>query len=207
MFVSYRILLKGALRDRISLFYAVVFPIGLILGLGAAFPTPDYRGHLLPGAVALSLLFFSCSGVAFESLAQRNRGVYKLLRATPYRTVTFVTCLTSARATVALLSGLLVATVGTLAYGLRLTPQAVLLALPLLALATLCFTFIGLAASSFAQSEGQVAMLTNVVTLPMVFGSEAFYSLTGAPGWLRALNTTLPFGHLLDGLRPASAGN
>jgi len=205
--IPFRTLLQGALRDRISLFYSVIFPIGLLLGLGVAFPASEYRRQLLAGTLAISALFFSASGIAFESLAQRNRGVYKLLRATPYSRFAFVTNLTAARGVVALLSCALVATVGALAFGISLAWQAALLLAPVLALGTLCFTFLGLTVGNLAQNEGQAAMLNNIVTLPMVFGSEALYSLGGAPAWITQVSQALPFEHLIDGIRSAMAAD
>jgi ABC-2 type transport system permease protein len=203
MLIPFRTLLRGALRDRLSLFYATLFPIALLIGLGIAFPSPDYRRSLLAGMLALSTLFFSNTGIAFESLAQRNRGVYKLLRATPYRTLAFVTNLTAARGVIALLSCALVALVGALIFGVPFTWQTALLLAPVLALGTLCFTFLGLTVGNLAQNEGQVAMLNNLVTLPMVFASEAFYSLSGAPDWLQLVSRGLPFGYVIDGVRAA----
>jgi len=205
--IPFRTLLRGALRDRISLFYSVVFPIGLLIGLGIVFPASEYRRHLLAGTLAISALFFSASGIAFESLAQRNRGVYKLLRATPYSRLAFVTNLTAARGVVALLSCALVATVGVLAFGISLTWQDALLLAPVLALGTLCFTFLGLTIGNLAQNEGQTAMLNNIVTVPMVFGSQALYSLGGAPDWLKQLSQALPLEHLIDGVRAAMTGD
>ncbi len=82
MLTTFRTLLRGALRDRISLFFAIVFPIGILLVLGFVFLAPGYRRQLLAGMLAVSALFFSLNGIAFESLFQRNSGVYKLLRAT-----------------------------------------------------------------------------------------------------------------------------
>jgi ABC-2 type transport system permease protein len=205
--VPFRALLKGALRDRISLFYSVLFPIGLLLGLGIAFPASEYRRQLLAGALAISTLFFSASGIAFEALAQRNRGVYKLLRATPYSRVAFVTNLTAARGVVAHLGCALVAAAGSLVFGIGLTGRDALLLAPVLALGTLCFTFLGLTVGNLAQNEGQAAMLNNIITLPMVFASEAFYGLGGAPAWLRQVSQALPLGHLIDGIRAAMAGN
>lgn len=107
-------LLRGALRDRISLFYAVVIPDALLLILGTLFPSPSYRQQLIAGTVAIS---------------------------------------------------------------------------------------------NFAQNEGQVSMLTNLVTMPMIFASEAFYRLDGAPAWVRLLDRALPFGHLIDGARAGLAGD
>jgi ABC-2 type transport system permease protein len=207
MLTTFRTLLRGALRDRTSLFFAIVFPIGFLLVLGFVFPDPSYRRQLLVGMLAISTLFFSLNGIAFESLFQRNSGVYKLLRATPYRTITFVTNLTASRGVVALLSCTLVAIVGVLTFGISLSWQSALLLLPILLLGTLCFTFLGLTISNLVQNENQVAMLNNIVTLPMIFSSATFYSLSNAPVWVRTIGHVLPFSYLVDGEHAALAEN
>jgi ABC-2 type transport system permease protein len=207
MFIPFRTLLKGALRDRTSLFYATLLPIALLVGLGVAFPAPAYREHLLAGLLAISTLFFSGSGIAFESLYERNQGVYKLLRATPYRMAAFVANLTAARGVVALASCTLVALAGMLIFQIPLTWQGALLLLPVLTLGTLCFTFLGMLVSNLAQNENQVAMLNNILSLPMVFGSQAFYSLASAPVWLKLLDRALPLGYLIEGIRAAMQGD
>ena len=91
---------RGFARSHIAVL-CVVFPIGFLLVLGFVFPDPGYRRQLLAGMLAVSTLFFSLNGIAFESLYQRNSGVYKLLRATPYRTITFIMNLTASRSIVA----------------------------------------------------------------------------------------------------------
>jgi ABC-2 type transport system permease protein len=207
VFIPFRTLLRGALRDRVSLAWAVGFSLALLLALGFAFPTPGYRRQLLVGMLALSVMFFSLYGIAFESLAQRNQGVYKLLRATPYRTLAFVVNLMLARGVVALLSSVIVAVVGVLAFQLAITSTAALLLAPVLALATLGFTGIGLTIGNLSQNETQVAGLNNLVTLPMIFASEAFYSLTAAPAWVHTLSRVLPLSHVLDGVRAALVGS
>ena len=178
-----------------------------MLVLGFVFPDPGYRRQLLAGMLAVSTLFFSLNGIAFESLNQRNSGVYKLLRATPYRTITFITNLTASRSIVALLSCVLVIVVGVLVFGIAVSWQSVLLLLPGLVLGTLCFTFLGLTISNLVQNENQVAMLNNIVTLPMIFSSATFYSLSNAPAWVKAIGHVFPFSYLLDGEHAAFAGN
>ena len=157
--------------------------------------------------LAVSTLFFSLNGIAFESLYQRNSGVYKLLRATPYRTITFITNLTASRSIVALLSCVLVIVVGMLVFGIAVSWQSVVLLVPGLVLGTLCFTFLGLTISNLVQNENQVAMLNNIVTLPMIFSSATFYSLSNAPAWVKAIGHVFPFSYLLDGEHAAFAGN
>jgi ABC-2 type transport system permease protein len=204
---TFRTLVKGAFRDRISLFFAIVFPIACLLILGLVFPDPHYRRQLLAGMLAVSTLFFSLNGIAFESLFQRNSGVYKLLRTTPYRTITFIANLTASRGIVALLSCLLVAIVGAIAFGIALSWQSALLLLPVMVLGTLCFTLLGLTISNLAQNENQVAMLNNIVTLPMIFTSATFYSLSIAPAWVETIGHALPFSYLIDAEHAALAGN
>ncbi len=207
MLTTFRTLLRGALRDRISLFFAIVFPIACLLILGFVFPDPGYRRQLLAGMLAVSTLFFSLNGIAFESLFQRNSGVYKLLRATPYHTITFIANLTASRGIVALLSCMFVAIVGVLTFGIALSWQSALLLLPIMVLGTLCFTLLGLTISNLAQNENQVAMLNNIVTLPMIFTSATFYSLSAAPAWVQTIGHVLPFSYLIDGEHAALAGN
>jgi ABC-2 type transport system permease protein len=207
MLTTFRTLLRGALRDRISLFFAIVFPVGILLVLGFVFPAPGYRRQLLAGMLAVSVLFFSLNGIAFESLFQRNSGVYKLLRATPYKSITFITNLTASRGVVALLSCALVAIAGVLIFGIALSWQSVLLLLPVMVLGILCFTFLGLTISNLVQNENQVAMLNNIVTLPMIFTSATFYSLSNAPSWVTTIGHVLPFSYLIDAAHAAFAGN
>jgi ABC-2 type transport system permease protein len=207
MWITFRTLFKGTLRDRISLFWAVVFPIVFLVVLGSIFPTPAYRSQLLTGMLGLSVLFFGLSGIAFESLSQRTSGVYKLLRATPYRTLTFVTNLTAARGAVALLSCVVVAVVGVLIFGIQIHWVSLVLILPILVLGTLCFTFLGLTISNLSQNVNQVSIFSNIVLLPMMFGSATFYSLSTAPEWVRTLSHLLPLSYLLDAVRAALAGD
>lgn len=207
MLITFRILLKGAVRDRTSLFFAIVFPVAFLLILGFVFPSAEYRRQLLAGMLAVSVFFFSMHGIAFESLAQRNSGIYKLLRATPYHTTAFVTNLTAARSLVALLSSVIVALVGVLVLNIHLSWQSMLLLTPILTVGTCCFTFLGLTISNLVQNENQVAMLNNIIGLPMLFGSETFYSLSAAPAWVRTINQAFPLRFVIDGEHAALAGN
>jgi ABC-2 type transport system permease protein len=207
MLITFLNLLRGAMRDRISLFFAIVFPIAALLVLGFVFPSPEYRRQLMAGMLAVSVLFFSLSGIAFESLFERNSGVYKLLRATPYKTIAFITNLTASRGVVALLSCTLVAMVGILTFGIALTWLSVFLLIPVLMSGILCFTFLGLTISNLVQNENQVAMLNNIVTLPIIFTSATFYSLSNAPSWITTIGRLLPFNYLIDAEHSAFAGN
>jgi ABC-2 type transport system permease protein len=207
MFTTFTILVRGTFRDRISLFWAIIFPIVFLLVLGFIFPTTAYRQQLLAGMLAVSVLFFGLTGIAFEALFQRSSGVYKLLRATPYHTLSFVANLTAARGLVALLSCVIVVITAIIALNIHLSALSLLLLLPILALGALCFTFLGLVISNLSDNVNQVSLFNNIVTLPMIFASETFYSLSTTPTWLKILSRLLPLSYVLDAEHAALAGN
>jgi ABC-2 type transport system permease protein len=176
-------LLIASLKDRISLGYALIFPIGLLIGLGIAFPEPAYRQQLLGSMLVLSNLFFAI-GTAHEVLSQRSQGVYKLLRVTPFSTASFVVSLVAARTVVTLLTSAVVLVSGLVVFGLSVPVGGLLLTLPV-----------------------QVTGLSNLITFPMLFCSEAFYSLSGAPTWVQVTAKVLPMSYLIDATHAALAGD
>jgi len=201
----FRMMLVASLKDRISLFYALLFPILLMAGLGYYFNSPDYHERLFIGVLALSTLFWAVQGVAFQVYEQRNRGVYKLLRLTPFPTVSFVFALTLARALLGLCINGIISLVCAPLFGLSFPLLGVLPLLAMLTVGLLCFTCLGFLVVNFARNEGQINMLSNLLQIPMVFGSEAFYSLSAAPQWLVAAGRCTPFPYFVEGLRAAAA--
>jgi ABC-2 type transport system permease protein len=199
----FRALLAGALRDRTS----AAAPLALLFGLGALFPDPEYRQLVWVGALAFGVLSFAMSGTGFQVMSQRTRGVYKLLCVSPFPTLTFIGAVVAARGlgTLASAAALIVAAValGTA----QLSVSSVLLAIPVLVLGVACFSALGVALGNLGNDEIQVAMVNNLFLLPRVFGAEMFYSLSGAPEWVRVLSRALPVSHFLDALRAAALGN
>ena len=205
MGVVFRVLLAGAVCDRISLFWSIAAPVVLLLGLGSLFPQEEYRRNFVLGLLAFGSMGFALSGTGFEVMRQRSRGVYKLLRATPFRLSAFVVALAGARGLVALASVLIVAGAGCVVYGLDWSAAGCALLLPALLLGTACFLFLGFLLGNLGQNENQVAMYNNLFLLPQIFGSEMFYSLAGAPEWVRAASRLMPASHFVDALHAAAA--
>jgi len=200
----FRMMLVTSLKDKITLFYALVFPILLMAGLGYYFDSPEYRERLLVGVIALSTLFWSVQGVAFQVYQQRNKGVYKLLKLTPFPTVSFVLALTLSRTLLGLCINAIILLIGAPMFGIALTFSGVIQLLAMLLSGMLCFTCLGFLVVNFARHEGQINMLSNLLQIPMVFGSEAFYSLSAAPEWLARVGKCLPFAYFVEGLQAAA---
>jgi len=96
MMTIFRIFLKNAVRDGYLLFWSILLPLGMLIGLGLYFNTPEYHVRLLAGVIGTSALFWALETTVFYILKQRNRGVYKLLRVTPMKIFSFIIALTLA---------------------------------------------------------------------------------------------------------------
>lgn len=207
MWVTWHALVRGALRDRVSLFWSVAAPLALLFGLGSLLPEPDYRRRLVLGLMAFGAMGFALSGTGFEVMRQRTRGVYKLLRATPAPIPVFIAALAGARGLVTLLSALVMAGAGAALYGLHWTGWSVLMGLLVLFTGTACFIVMGFLLGNLGDNETQVAMYNNLFLLPQVLASEMFYSLAQAPQWVRLFSRLMPASHLLDALQAAASGS
>ncbi|CAM3002802.1 ABC transporter permease [Paenibacillus sediminis] len=202
----FRSMLITSLRDPITLFYSILFPIGLLIGLGLYFDSPDYQFRLLTGVLALSTLFWGVSGIAFQVHQQRNRGVYKLLRLTPFPAISFILTMTLVRTLLGLMINAIVFVTGVLVFDIEAELTTILLLLLNLAAGTLCMTAFGFFISNLARNEGQINMISNLFYIPMVFGTDMFYSLQGAPHWLKTAGQCFPLGYLVKGLRASFTG-
>ncbi|MBU5443721.1 ABC transporter permease [Paenibacillus sp. MSJ-34] len=201
-----RAMFVSSLKDKISLFYAVLFPLALLIGLGLYFDTPEYRFRLLTGVVVLSSLFWSVQGIAFQVHWQRNRGVYKLLKLTPFPTVSFILTMVLVRTALGVAINGIVMLAGMIGFGIAMPLGGIVPFLLILTLGMLCFTAMGFLLSNLARNEAQINMISNLIYIPMLFGTETFYSLQHAPQWIATAGNLFPLTYMVQGLRASFAG-
>jgi len=197
----FRSMIVTSLRDRISLFYSILFPTALLIGLGLYFNSPEYRFNLLTGTVLLSMLFWSVQGTAFQVYQQRSRGVYKLLKVTPLSNLSFILNVTLARTVLGLIINGIILAIGMIAYGVSIPLTNLVILGFMLTLGTLCFTAMGFFVTNLASNEAQINMFSNLIYIPMLFGSEIFYSLHYAPQWIKTAGNLFPLTYLVQGVR------
>ena len=195
-----------SLRDKISVNYALLFPIALMIGLGLYFNQGEIPARIITGVTAISTIFWGMQGIAFQVHLQRNKGVYKMLKLTPMPTLSFISIMIFARTVIGVAINMSVWFVGVLFFKIDFSVLTVLLTLLLVLVGTLCFTSIGFLIANFAKNEAQISILSNLIQMPMVLTSEAFYSLSNAPGWIQAVGQILPFEYFVSGLRGVITG-
>lgn len=208
--------LTGLRRDLLAVFFAVLFPVLLLVLFPTAFGGGQLRGlplsqYLLPAMMTYAVAL--CGYVNLpEGVAQaRAQGVLKRLRGSPlpfgwYVIGRIVSVVLVATLAVVLLGAVAVSTLGVTIDAGRLPAIgfAVLLGV-------LCFSALGLAVAALLPSARSLTAVTLGSLLPLCFVSEVFVAgEQPLPGWLAAIGDVFPLKHLLQAMltatNPAGAG-
>jgi ABC-2 type transport system permease protein len=198
-----RTMLAGIFRDIHTLIWTIVFPVAMLIGLGLYMDDPAFSERITTGVLTTNVLFGAAMVTAFQVMAQRNRGVYKLLRVTPFSTAKFIAAMTGARTVLTLMVSACIVIMAVLFLGVKIHSEGLLLMLVILLIGTVCFTAVGFLAANLARDESNVNMISNLISFPMLFTSEAFYSLKNSPEWVQTIGQLLPFHYFVKAMSAA----
>lgn len=207
MAIIFRLVLKSALRDPYLLFWSILLPVGGTLALGYFVDLSDYPMRIATGMMAMAVLFYALTTTIYAVLAQRRRGVYRLLRITPMPLWQYICSVSGAWTLIALVCAWLVWGAGSLMFQLPFAWGSFGLLTLTVLVAALGYVFASFFVSSLCRSEAHASMISNFILLPLLFGSEAFYSLHHAPYWIQTVSRLNPFQWFVDGLRSSLEGN
>ena len=177
--------MKSALRDPFLLIWSLILPIGCSIGLGYFINSQDYPLRIMTGMIATSILFYALVTTAYTIMAHRRRGVYNLLQVTPMKLWQYIVSLSGAWTLIAVISGAVVMAVCSIVFAPAVSLGSILLMLPVLSLSAIGFVLLSFFISSFAKNEGQMSIITNILIMPMLFCSNAFYALDKAPSFIQ----------------------
>lgn len=159
-----------------------------------------YVDWLIPGLLAMNMMWSALYGVGYVLVRYRKNGVLKRLRATPLNAVEFLAAQVASRL-------LLVLTVSTLVYagtdalvGFAMFGSYLNLLL-VFALGATSLIGIGLVVASRLATEEMADGLLNLISWPMMFLSGIWFSLEGMHPWVLALARLFPLTHVTDAAR------
>ncbi len=193
---------KSASRDPFLLLWSIILPMGGSIGLGIFIKSPEYPERILT-VMAISILFYAFTTTSFAILTQRRRGVYNLLRVTPMPLWKYVCSMSGAWTSISFLCAMLVILSGIFALKLSVPVQSFLAVIPVLIFAALSYVFFSFFIASLSRTENNVSMLTNIITMPLLLSSSAFYSLNNTPEFIQIINRFNPFQWFVNALRSA----
>ena len=159
-----------------------------------------YVDWVMPGVLAMNMMFACLFGVGYVIVRYRKNGVLKRLKATPLTAVEFLSAQVASR--LWLIMGItIVVFIGTHIF-LKFTMHGNYLSLLLLfVLGAASLISMGLIVAARTASEELAGGILNLLTWPMMLLSGVWFSMEGAHPYLQKLALLLPLTHIIDGAR------
>ncbi|MCL7489507.1 MAG: ABC transporter permease [Desulfobulbaceae bacterium] len=191
---------KGYIVER--LFQAGLIPEGEAQGERVEVQGTQIRyiDWLFPGILAMNMMFSSLWGVGYIIVRYRKNGVLKRLKATPLTAFEYLTAQALSRIFLLMFTLVVVWIGADLLFSFRVAGSYLDLFI-VFAFGSLSLTSIGLLLAARGISEEFTSGALNFIAWPMMFLSEVWFSLEGAPQWVRTFSQILPLTHLLKAAR------
>lgn len=159
-----------------------------------------YLDWLFPGIIGMNMMFSALYGVGYVVVRYRKNGVLKRLKATPLTPFEYLSAQMLSRLFVLIFSIAVLWAGCDFIFGFEVEGSYLDLFIMFLS-GSLSLIALGLVIASRGTSEEFTNGLLNFITWPMMFLSEVWFSIEGAPRWVRLVAETLPLTHLLRGVR------
>ncbi len=159
-----------------------------------------YVEWLLPGILGTNIMFSALFGVGYVVVRYRKNGMLKRLSVTPLRPFEFLTAQVISRMFLLLATTSFVIVGCMLIFGLKVHGSYLSLIF-VFAVGGFCLVSFGLIIASRGSSEEFTSGLLNLITWPMMFLSEVWFSLEGANPWVQKLSKLFPLTHVIDAAR------
>ncbi len=159
-----------------------------------------YIEWLLPGILAMNMMFSALWGVGFVIVRYRKNGALKRLKATPLTALEFLSAQMFSRIFLLMFTVCIVWLGADLIFQIQVQGSYLLLLL-LFFLGGLNLCAIGLILAARGTSEEFTSGILNFISWPMMFLSEVWFSLDGSPSWVQTLSRFFPLTHLLKAAR------
>lgn len=159
-----------------------------------------YIDWLFPGVLGMNMMFSALYGVGWVVVRYRKNGVLKRLKATPLTAFEYLSAQLLSRIFLLMFTLVIIWLGCDLILDFKIYGRLCDLFIIFLA-GSACMTALGLVIASRGTSEEFANGLLNFICWPMMFLSEVWFSIEGAPGWLKALAKVFPLTHLLTAAR------
>lgn len=165
-----------------------------------------YKAFLVPGVLAQSVLFVAIfSGMAI--IWERDLGItQRILVAPASRSAVILGKAASAGMRAVIQVAVVLAVVAAIRIPLEWSVGSVLGSLLAVLLGATMLSAFSMVIASLVRSREQFMGLGQLVTLPLLFASNALYTVSIMPGWLQAVAKVNPLTYLVELLRQLLVG-
>jgi ABC-2 type transport system permease protein len=195
-------------RNPAAAFFTFVFPLmfmvifNVLIGRGNS----EASRFFTPAIVVFVGITATYTNLAMSVTMARDEGILKRMRGTPLPAWAYLAGRIGHAIVIALLLVVIVAAFGAIFYGVAVpwTHLPELLLTLVLGAATFCA--LGLALTAFVPNADAAPAVVNATILPLLFISNVFIRLDGAPAWIDAISSFFPVRHFADAMLDVYAG-
>jgi len=159
-----------------------------------------YLDWLFPGILAMNMMFSALWGVGYVVVRYRKNGVLKRLKVTPLSAFEYLSAQALSRIFLLMFTLVVVWLGCDFIFSFTVLGSYMNLAL-IFFLGSTSLTALGLVLASRGTSEEFTTGILNFISWPMMFLSEVWFSLEGAPQWVKAVSRIFPLTHILTAVR------
>jgi ABC-2 type transport system permease protein len=198
--------LKEFFRQRESVVFTLVFPVVLLLALGAVLDYDldgvDFPQYFMAGVITAGIVGASLQNMAIHIAGERSDGTLKSLAGTPMPASAYFFGKVAQVLAVAAATTALLLLVGVLVYGVQLPSGTEWLTfLWVSVLGAAACTLLGIVVSTFARNGRSASATVTPIALVLEFVSGVFIPFDQVPGWLQDVASVFPVKWLAQGLR------
>lgn len=159
-----------------------------------------YVDWLVPGLLAMNMMFSALYGVGYVIVRYRKNGVLKRLKATPLTAFEFLAAQVTSRLWLTLMATILVFVGTDFFIDFRMFGSYLDLFV-VFVLGAISLISLGMIVAARTASEELAEGLVNLISWPMVFLSGVWFSLEGIHPFLQKLAFIFPLTHLIESAR------
>jgi len=206
-------------RNPAAVFFTVLFPLIFLIGIDAVSGdrTISVRGSIevttyyVPAVITLAVISATLVSLAHSLTRDRESGVLKRLRGTPLPGWVYITGRLGTSIAISMVMAILVAAVGSLAFGVAIPDTTVPALILTLAIGAAAFACLGFALTTFIPNQEAAPAITQAVVLPLYFVSGVFVPESEIPEGVLQIADLFPvrplFEAFLAGFDPATTGS
>lgn len=156
--------------------------------------------YITPGLLGWALASAGMFGASTTLVTWRTKGILQRLRLSPVPIRTVFMARVAVNLVIALAQTAIFLLVARMPFfGLKLAHYW-WMSIPTVLAGVLAFLAIGMLIGGWAKTQESAQAVTQLVVLPMAFLGGSFFSIDGAPKWLRIVSEIFPLRHLNDGM-------
>jgi ABC-2 type transport system permease protein len=179
--------------------WGMLFPFAFLLAF--TLRNPGDPGDLVPGLLALTLLFGTTSMEAIVITFERRIGALERLLLAPMRLSALLVGKLLGGMIFGLITAMVTLAISAVAFGVGAVRWVILI--PVLILSAAAFSALGVLVSVAVKEVFEAQTLANALRFPMIFLGGAFVPVSSLPLGLKVVARLLPFTYGVEGLRAA----